>query len=50
MSHRPEDFITKMIRYNYLPEATCPVFHAFLERITGGDRMRVRPRLSAATA
>lgn len=36
MSHRPEDFITKMIRYNYLPEATCPVFHAFLERITGG--------------
>jgi putative DNA primase/helicase len=36
MSHSPEHFITKLVHHDYRPEATCPTFRAFLERITGG--------------
>lgn len=32
--HRREDFITKLVHHNYRPGAGCPVFLAFLERIT----------------
>jgi putative DNA primase/helicase len=31
--HRREDFITKLVHYDYRPEAKCPTFLAFLERI-----------------
>jgi putative DNA primase/helicase len=36
MPHNPQHFLTKLVHYDYRPEATCPIFHAFLERITGG--------------
>ena len=32
--HCRETFITKLLHYNYKPEAECPTFAAFLERIT----------------
>ncbi len=34
--HDRADFITKMVHYNYCPEAECPTFLRFLERIMGG--------------
>ena len=36
LPHRREDFITKLVHHNCHPEAKCPTFLAFLERITGG--------------
>jgi putative DNA primase/helicase len=36
MPHNRDHFITKLVHHDYRPEATCPTFHAFLERITGG--------------
>jgi len=40
--HRREDFISKVIPYDYDAAATCPTFHRFLNRIMGyvddGDR------------
>lgn len=35
--HKPEDFITKLIRYDYNPDAKCAQFLAFLKRIMGRD-------------
>ena len=32
--HRREDFITKLVHHSYQPTAVCPLFLAFLERIT----------------
>jgi putative DNA primase/helicase len=32
--HRREDYITKMVHYDYRPEAQCPTFMGFLRRIT----------------
>lgn len=32
--HDQEHFITKLIHYDYRPDATCPTFLAFLKRIT----------------
>jgi putative DNA primase/helicase len=32
--HRREDFITKLVHHDYRPGADCPVFLAFLERVT----------------
>jgi putative DNA primase/helicase len=34
--HRREDFLTKVVHYNYLPDAECPAFLRFLEHIMGG--------------
>lgn len=34
--HNADHFITKLVLHDYRPEATSPVFHAFLGRITGG--------------
>ncbi|MGB9457175.1 MAG: phage/plasmid primase, P4 family [Bryobacteraceae bacterium] len=34
--HCREDYITKLVHYDYLPEAECPRFMTFLERIMGG--------------
>jgi putative DNA primase/helicase len=34
--HRREDLITKLVHFNYRPEAGCPTFTAFLQRITDG--------------
>ncbi len=34
--HRREDFITKLVQFNYAPKARCPRFLAFLDRIMGG--------------
>src|SRR4029453_8138582 len=30
--HRRDDFITKLVHYEYRPEAKCPTFLAFLTR------------------
>ncbi len=32
--HRREDFITKVVHHDYRPGAKCPLFLAFLERVT----------------
>ena len=32
------DLITKCVPVNYVPEATCPTFRGFLERITNGNQ------------
>ncbi len=39
--HDRHQFITKMVRYNYRPAATCPTFLRFLSRIMGisADRL-----------
>jgi putative DNA primase/helicase len=36
LPHRREHFITKLVRHNYVPGATCPQFHAFLRRVVPG--------------
>ena len=36
MPHQQAHFITKLIHYDYRPEAKCPTFFAFLARITEG--------------
>jgi putative DNA primase/helicase len=35
--HRPEDFITKLVSVPYDPQASCPVWDSFLERILPPD-------------
>ncbi|MDR3630095.1 MAG: phage/plasmid primase, P4 family [Desulfocapsaceae bacterium] len=37
LAHNPADLITRRIDMEYDPEATCPVFLAFLEKIMGGN-------------
>jgi putative DNA primase/helicase len=34
--HSPKDFITKLVHHSYFPDAECPRFTAFLDRIMGG--------------
>jgi putative DNA primase/helicase len=34
--HRREDLITKIVHFNYRPDAECPRFMQFLEEVTGG--------------
>lgn len=34
--HQREDFITKLVYFDYRPDAKCPLFRGFLERIMGG--------------
>lgn len=36
LPHRSEHFITKIVRHNYVPGATCPWWHAFLRRAVPG--------------
>jgi putative DNA primase/helicase len=40
--HRREDLITTLVPVAYDPNATCPLFEAFLERIMGGNTELVR--------
>jgi len=35
-AHRREDFLTKLVHYNYDPSAECPTFMGFLNQIMGG--------------
>jgi putative DNA primase/helicase len=35
--HRPEDLITVMVPINYDPEATCPIWLNFLNKVMNGD-------------
>jgi putative DNA primase/helicase len=35
--HRREDFITKLVHFDYQPNAKCPLFMRFLYRIMGGE-------------
>jgi putative DNA primase/helicase len=34
--HRRSDFITKLVRYGYVPSAQCPRWLAFLDQVMGG--------------
>jgi putative DNA primase/helicase len=34
--HRRADFLTKLVHYNYCPDAQCPTFLQFLQYIMGG--------------
>ncbi len=36
LPHDPQQLITKLIDHEYQPQAECPLFLRFLERITGG--------------
>lgn len=38
LSHTPEYLITKMVKVDYKPEATCPNWLIFLDEIMGGDQ------------
>lgn len=38
LPHYREGYCTKLAPVEYDPEATCPTWLAFLERVTGGDR------------
>ncbi len=35
LPHDPERFITKLVHYNYNPQAACPLFLSFIARIMG---------------
>jgi putative DNA primase/helicase len=39
--HRREELVTKLARVTFDPDATCPRFLCFLERIMNGDRKRI---------
>jgi putative DNA primase/helicase len=41
LPHRPEDLITKLAPVNYDPDAKCPTFEKFLERIMDGDQQLI---------
>jgi putative DNA primase/helicase len=36
--HRREDLITKLVPVNYDPDARCPLWHKFLDRIMAGNQ------------
>lgn len=38
LSHRSQDYITKLAPVEYEPDATCPMFLEFLSRIMGGNQ------------
>ncbi len=40
--HDPTDMITRLINVVYDPEATCPIFDAFLSKIFDGDKALVQ--------
>jgi len=40
--HRREDLITKLIPVPYNPQASCPLWDAFLNRIMGGDQELIK--------
>jgi len=46
--HNREHFITKMIKYNYVPGAQCPVFLRTLRRLFGGAAERMIKALQRA--
>lgn len=46
--HDPELFITKLVPYNYTPQAECPLFLAFIARIMGNHPDASEPELDRA--
>lgn len=40
--HRTENFITKLVHYDYRPRAKCPRWLDFLHQVMGGDAKMVR--------
>ncbi len=40
--HARDDLLTKIAGVSYVPEASCPMFEAFLQRVMGGNRNLVR--------
>ena len=34
--HQRDDYVTKLIHYDFRPDAPCPLWHSFLDDITGG--------------
>jgi len=39
--HNPADLITKMVPFNYDPDAQCPVWEATIEKIMNGDPEKI---------
>ena len=37
LTHRPQDYLTVVVPVEYHPDAQCPLWLKFLERVTGGD-------------
>ena len=48
MPHDPQHYITKLVRYNYNPDAVCPLFIAFIARIMGSQPDASEPDLERA--
>jgi P4 family phage/plasmid primase-like protien len=46
--HRPEDFITKLVHFEYRPEAECPQLLTFLYRIMGAGPDASEPETERA--
>lgn len=41
-AHNPEDYITRVLPFNYDPAADCPRWGEFLYSVTGGDPLSMR--------
>jgi putative DNA primase/helicase len=48
LPHDPERYITKLVHYNYNPQAECPLFLGFIARIMGNHPDASEPELDRA--
>lgn len=46
--HNREQFITRLVHHNYNPEASCPLFLAFIARVMGNHPDASEPELNRA--
>lgn len=46
--HDPERFITKLVHYDYNPQAECPLFLSFIARVMGNHADASEPELDRA--
>jgi putative DNA primase/helicase len=46
--HNPDQFITKLVHYNYNPEAACPLFLSVIARLMGNHPDASEPELERA--
>jgi putative DNA primase/helicase len=48
LPHDPERYLTKLVHYNYNPQAECPLFLGFIARIMGNHADASEPELDRA--